>query len=334
MSPSDSDDLSEAEDPPGAPEYIPGQGTETAEIPIRIEDGEVHLDESKLDPEDSGGESASLPDLRDGATGTLRVQASSLKDDQDRRRFTGEHLEIIVPRSNLIWLKIGTDRSAERPEFAEIFLRESQLPVPKRRWRLIPVALQDHLWLRHRGAKKPIVEGGDCALPKYLREKAGEMPEVLESPHQAYHTLSQIFETHRRTHGGSVYKKGYVWNPDVKDWIGLEDFRTRTVTGSVWGGPGGDNERKWLRPWWYSEKEEAYETIDAWLWLGEENQMWAAEAYPLDPLDEERPRTQVEAAEALDEKGYRPSIQVRKDDFSRAVPPEDRNWNGLVPWEP
>lgn len=328
----DSDDLSEVKNQPGDPEYIPGQGTEIAEIPIRIENGEIQLNESELGSEEDGGRK-SLPSFRDGTTGALRVRASAFKDDQDRRRFTDEHLEIVVPRSNLIWLKIGTAPSPERSEFAETFLRKSQLPIPKKRWALIPVALQDHLWLRHRGGKKPVVEDVECALPKPLHEKANEVPTVIESLHQAYHTLSQIFETHRKTHGGSIYKKGYIWNPKAEHWIRLEKLRTRSVTGSVWGNLGSEGGQNWLQPWWHSEEEGAYEKIDAWLWQHGEDQMWAAEAYPLDPLDEERMRTQVEAAEALAEKGYQPSVKVKEYEFSRGVPPEDRNWNGLVPWE-
>lgn len=331
-----SDEMSESNTQPGDPEYIPGQGTEIAEIPVQIKDGEVQLNKNGLElknSDDSDGEEKSLPDLRDGTTGTLRVRASAFEDDQDRSRFTDEHLEIIVPRSNLIWLKIGTGSLAERPEFANTFLENKHLPTPAIRFSLIPVALQEHLWLRHRGAKNPVIEEVECALPKGLCEEAinegeYEVPKRVESLHQAYHALSEIFETNRQTHGGNVYKKGYLWNPNKEEWLRLEKLRDRNITGSVWG------RWSWLRPYWQKHHESPpvkdYDTMDAWL-SKEEDQMWSASAYPLDPLEEDRPRTQAEAAKALDNEGYEPSIQVETDEGK--VPPKGRNWERRIPWE-
>lgn len=336
---SDTDDsevtgeLAEADTSPGDTEYIPGQETTTAEIPIRIEDGEVQLDREEMGAEADAPEGESLPDLRDGTTGTLRVAASALRDDKEKRRFTSEHLEIIVPRSNLIWLKIGTSILPDTPDFARAFLSENHLPSPRSGWTLIPVALEGHLWLRHRGAKAPVVEGGSCVLPRFLREKAEEeVPTVLETLHQAYSHLSKIFETHRKSHHGDIYKKGFIWNPDTEEWAGLEDIRSRTVMGSIW------KVREWLRPWWFSPKRDSFTTLEAYLRKEEESWTWRTESPVLDsPPEEEEQRTQVETAEALAERDYYPSILAPnsdlKGDLDEELSPKPRNWKGWTPLE-
>lgn len=340
MSSSEEDPLSEAKDRPEDDEYIPGQGTEIAEIPVTISGKEIRLSEVRLDTGEGGSRDRSLPEMEEGAAGTLRVKASALQDPEERRRYTDEHLEIIVPYGNLIWLKIRTAFPPgiyeDRPDYAKAYLREAPLPSPRRAWKLIPVEPQGHVWLRHRGAKPARIQEVECALPKFLREgskqsvESNEIPEVVNSLHQAYVRLSRIFQTYRKTHSDSVYKKGFVWNPTTENWIGLEDFRTRPVKGSVWETEEGS--RDWLRPWWYSPVKDDFATLDAGLLGNTDTQVWWAHSQALEkPPEKDEPRTQKEAAEALSDEGYQPSKPP--EDSYAVTPVEKRNWDRYVPGE-
>ncbi|MCS3953105.1 hypothetical protein [Salinibacter ruber] len=295
-------------------EFIPDPGKETVEIPVEVENGVVRF---KTRPDDKDREP--LPDLEDGATGTLTVLASALENEEDYERLAGEILEIILPSSVLVWLKIKTDHRQrdEIPEYGKAYLGRYDLPLTGRGYRLIPVALREHLWLRHRGMKDPEVQACRCSVPEPLQSQGGEdVPSVLPSLHQAYMGLSEIFEKQRETHGGNVYTKGYFWSPSSGGWKKLDFFRGRTPRRCIWM----EKNWRWLEPFWVKAGEHP-----ATVWGDVDSQgRWDAHSPELgDPNGSDRTLTEV--TRALGKRGYAPY-----DPFEDAPPPkvllEKRNW--------
>lgn len=295
-------------------EFIPDPNKETVEIPVEVENGRVKF---KTGPADEDRES--LPDLEDGTTGTLTVLASALENEEDYERLAGELLEIILPSSVLVWLKIKTGhrQKDEIPEYGKAYLDRHDLPPTGRGYRLIPVALREHLWLRHRGMKDPEVQACRCSVPEPLQSQGEEdVPSVLPSLHQAYMGLSEIFEKQRETHGGNVYTKGFFWSPSSGNWEKLDFFRSRTPEQCIWmkGNWG------WLEPFWV--KTDGSSTT-AWGEVDSQRR-WHAHSPALgDPDGSER--TLVEVTRSLEKRGYAPY-----DPLEDAPPPEVllemRNW--------
>lgn len=238
-------ELSEAGPISSRYEFIPDPGKETVEIPVQVKNGAV-----KFKTGSSEEESESLPDLEDGTTGTLTVLASDLENEEDYERLGGELREIILPSTVLVWFKIKTDHRERNkiPDYGKAYLSSHDLPPTGRGYRLIPVALREHLWLRHRGMKDPEVQNCRCSIPEPLQSKGEEdVPSGHCSLHQAYMGLSEIFEKQRDTHGGNVYTKGYFWDLNASDWRKLDVFRQRTPERCIWM----EEDREWLRPLWW-----------------------------------------------------------------------------------
>lgn len=165
------------------------------------------------------------------------------------RRLAGELLEIILPSTVLVWLKIKTGHRQrdEIREYGKAYLDRHDLPPTGRGYRLIPVALREHLWLRHRGMKKPEDQPCQCSVPGRLQSEGEEdLPEVFSSLHQAYMGLSEIFEKQRDTHGSNIYTKGFFWNPASQNWRKLDFFRGRTPHRCIWM----EEDWRWLEPLW------------------------------------------------------------------------------------
>ncbi|MCS4044573.1 hypothetical protein GGQ00_003033 [Salinibacter ruber] len=295
-------------------EFIPDPGKETVEIPVEVEDGTIRF---KTGPADEDRES--LPDLEDGTTGTLTVIASALENEEDYERLAGELLEIILPSSVLVWLKIKTGHRerGKIPEYGKAYLDRQDLPPTGRGYRLIPVALREHLWLRHRGMKDPEVQACRCSVPESLQSEGEEdVPSVLPSLHQAYMGLSEIFEKQRETHGGNVYTKGFFWSPSSGNWRKLDFFRGRTPQRCIWM----EGNWGWLEPFWV--KPDGSSTT-AWGEIDDQRR-WHPHSPALgDPDGSER--TLVEVTRSLEKRGYAPY-----DPLEDASPPEVllemRNW--------
>lgn len=233
------------------PEFVPDESKETVEIPVQIENGTVKLNIESPDEAEN-----SLPDLRDGAVGTLTVPALALENEEDYERLTAELSEIIVPTTIRVWFRIRTDhRETEQiAENVKEYLYQTALPNVGRGYQLIPIRLREHLWLRHRGTKNPEFHSCRCALPEPLRGETGE-DEPPSSLNQAYTRLSEIFETHRSTHTGNVFEKGHVRIPPHEAWKRLNDFRLRSPKECVWQADG-----PWLRPWWIRREPKRSQT--------------------------------------------------------------------------
>jgi len=295
-------------------EFIPDPGRETVEIPVEVENGTAWF---KTGPDDEDREP--LPDLEDGTTGTLTVSASALQNEEDYERLAGELLEIILPSTVLVWFKIKTDHRerSEIPEYGKAYLGGHDLPPTGRGHRLIPVALREHLWLRHRGMKDPEVQACRCSVPERLQSEGEEnIPSVLPSLHQAYMGLSEIFEKQRETHGGNVYTKGYFWSPSSGSWRKLDFFRDRTPRACIWM----RRDWEWLEPFWIKPGERSA-TV-----RGEVDRQgrWHGHSPELGDPDGST-RTLAEVVRSLEKKGYAPY-----DPLEDAPPPkvllEKRNW--------
>lgn len=307
-------DLSKAGPISSPYEFIPDPGKETVEIPVEVENGKVRF-KTGTDDEDS----EPLPDLEDGTIGTLTVLASNLKNEEDYERLAWELREIILPSSVLVWFKIktGNRERSKIPEYGKAYLNRHDLPTTGGGYRLIPVALREHLWLRHRGTKDPEVQDCRCSVPEPLQSEGEEdLPKTFPTLHQAYMGLSEIFEKQRETHGGNVYTKGYFWSPTSGKWRKLDFFRGRTPRRCIWMG----KNREWLEPLWVKPGEHP-----AKVWGDVDDQgKWHAYSLALDDPDGED-RTLGQVVRSLEEKGYAPY-----DPLQDAPPPEvmleRRNW--------
>lgn len=298
-------------------EFIPDPDKETVEIPVEFENGRVRF---KTGPDDEDREP--LPDLKEGTTGTLTVLASALRNEEDYERLAREILEIVLPTSVLVWLKIKTRHRewSEIPRYGKAYLDHHNLHPSGKGFRLIPVALREHLWLRHRGMKKPEVQPCQCSVPEWLQSRGDEnLPEAFPSLHQAYMGLSEIFEKHRETHGGNIYKKGFFWNPDSGSWEKLDFFRDRTPRRCIWM----DGDWRWAEPLWV--KPDGSSTT-AWGEIDSQGR-WHAHSLELDDPDDQE-RTLKKVADLLKEKGYAPYDPL-EDDPPREMLTERQNWEDL-----
>lgn len=227
------------------PEFRPRENRETVEIPIQMDGGEV-----KMRVGSSSEENEQLPKIRDGTIGTLTVPKSALKEDEDQKRLTGELEEIVLATTQKVWFRIKTDHRDrdEISEEAREFLGSRSLPNVGNGYRLVPISLREHLWLQHRGTKNPELRSCTCSLPDPIQEEVDPDGSALSSINQAYTRLSEIFETHRSTHTGNVYEKGFVRDLAEGDWMKLGKLRHRKPGKCIW------KERPWPRPWWIQEK--------------------------------------------------------------------------------
>ena len=309
-------DLSKAGPISSRYEFIPDPNKETVKIPVEVENGKVRF---KTGPADEDTEP--LPDLEDGTTGTLTVLASALENDEDYQRLAGELAEIILPSTVLVWFKIKTDHRErdEIPGYARSYLNRHDLPPTGRGCRLIPVALREHLWLRHQGMKEPEVKPCKSSIPEQLQSRGQEdVSSVHSSLHQAYMGLSEIFEKQRETHGGNVYTKGYFWSPSSGNWRKLDFFRGRIPQRCIWMGKNWG----WLEPLWVKPGEHP-----ATVWgKVDDQERWHAHSSSLDDPDSED-RTLWQVACSLEEKEYAPYDPLQ-DDPPPEVMLERRNWEG------
>jgi hypothetical protein len=227
------------------PEFRPRENRETVEIPIQMDDGEV-----KMRVGSSGEENKELPKIRDGTIGTLTVPKSALTEDEDQKWLTKELKEIVLATTQKVWFRIKTDhRDRDKiSEKARKFLGSRTPPNVGNGYRLIPISLREHLWLQHRGTKNPELKSCTCSLPDLIQEEVDTDGSALSSINQAYTRLSEIFETHRSTHTGNVYEKGFVRDLAEGDWMKLGELRHRKPEKCIW------KERLWPRPWWIQEK--------------------------------------------------------------------------------
>lgn len=207
----------------------------TVEIPVQIEDGSVKVDTDAL-PSDVDLEE-DLPDVDGEVEGTLRFPAEALTDGEERDALAGIETAELFSSDTTIWLKMRVKRRSDLSQQAADYLKDSDLPTHGRHGVLFPIRLMDALRIRRRGLKEAELIRCNCVLPQDLPEDLERFPDnfnlrdPLPTLHQAFMHLSEVFERHRRTHNGNVFKKGFFENPEYEkgesphQWIKLDMLR-------------------------------------------------------------------------------------------------------------
>lgn len=207
----------------------------TVQIPIQIEDGSVQIDTDALPEDIDLGED--LPSVDGSAKGVLRFPAKALSDEEKREELVGTETVDLLSAGDTVWLKMRVKKRGDLSKPAAEYLRHVDHPHYGKHGVLLPVQLREDLQLRRRGLKKAELVRCDCLLPEYLPEELERLPddfdlmEPLPTLHQAFMHLSEVFERHRDTHNGNVFKKGFVENENYEEgesnikWVELDNFR-------------------------------------------------------------------------------------------------------------
>ncbi len=181
---------------------IPDPLEKTVLIPTRIRKGKVEFF--------YGGP---LPELKDGVVGDLKVPRYAVLDKAVLKKLEMEDAAEIRPTGARLGALINIKETIEDDKM-KYFIKPDSVYVQG--W-LVEIALTEPLKLRLRGTKKG--ELYDCGCTIKALDNRG-----ATSINQAYTLISQIYETHRRSHSGNVFEKVYCWD-EKAGWQKLGDLR-------------------------------------------------------------------------------------------------------------
>ncbi|MCS4194350.1 hypothetical protein GGP50_002576 [Salinibacter ruber] len=224
--------------------FQPDPDKKTIQVPVQIEDGSVQIDTDALPEDIDLGED--LPSVDGSAKGVLRFPAKALSDEEEHEELVGTETEKLFSAGDTVWLKMRVKRREDLSQPAAEYLKHVDPPRHGKHGVLLRVRLKEDLHLRRRGLKKAELVRCGCLLPEDLPEELERLPddfdptEPLPTLHQAFMRLSEVFERHRDTHNGNVFKKGFVENENYEEdpveallreeesnikWMKLDNFR-------------------------------------------------------------------------------------------------------------
>lgn len=175
----------------------------TVSIPVRA----IH---GRLEYLNGGG----IPDIRDEAVCELIVDEYTLLDDPSR--FQREEPVKLLDAGTTVAMAVRRDTIPQERIDRTYSLRLRAVDRhSKSRW--VKVELKEDLHLRLRGSKNYELMECKCHIPAL---GAG-----AESLNQAYTLVSQVFEPHRRSHTGNIFRKCFTWSTGDKAWVPLDWLR-------------------------------------------------------------------------------------------------------------
>lgn len=150
-------------------------------------------------------------EVRDGATATIILKAVDLLDKPDYKALTQEHLELFLPAHTRLFA-VMHHPSYFNTRFLEVHdMPPKPLPPPEMQSFIIKSSLGNQSFFVEFELledQKIYVRGGDkratldfckCGIPALDR--------VADSINHAYTLISEVFEPHRKGHGGNVFLK-------------------------------------------------------------------------------------------------------------------------------
>lgn len=173
---------------------IPDARRRTIKIPVRI-DGDRVL---PLDGD-------SIPALKDGANGTLVIEASELKDIKLARDLTAETVVPVLPAGSKVYFGISQAMIEDESRFNLIPPNPYSATFP---YCLAEGVLEEELSVVARKNKTPTLLGCRCSVPA--------LGISAFSLNQALTQISTMVETRRTSHTGSVFRRVFVYDGEFQ----------------------------------------------------------------------------------------------------------------------
>ncbi len=157
-------------------------------------------------------------ELKDGAIGDLIMPEWAVKEEDVRRKLTSERVELFLPKGTQVYFEVdmnqARDVDAPKPTFlaAELALKNG---FTTGECDLVGVVLIEDQRLILRSTKKARLASCTCYIPALDKE--------AHSLNEAFTLISRTYEPQRRSHGGNVFKHG--WIIEEGRWVRLDQVR-------------------------------------------------------------------------------------------------------------
>jgi hypothetical protein len=189
---------------------IPDPAAKTVHVPVRIEKGQVTLLH--------GGKKLVL---KNGATGTLILYASTILDEELRKQLSQVTSVELLPTGARLMADVNPRNSSETDR--DVLRKDSRCGYIHGTGHFhIALHLHGPLLLQLKGTKKPSLLPCPITIPALDGQP-------VESVNEAYTVVSQRYEAHRRSHSGNVFQKVLFLHRD--DWRPLKELRERVEAG-------------------------------------------------------------------------------------------------------
>lgn len=175
----------------------------TVRIPVRIVNGMVKYY--------YGGD---LPDIKDHIIGDLILPDYSIKDDKFLSISQQKEDVEILPEGSIIMVSVSTT-SIPKEKRQHLKKIKSNIVIDKQ---VIDIQLLEPLYMHIRGSKKPNLSAVKCKIPSLEKDAS--------SINNAYTLISQVYESHRKSYGGSVFNQCYYKEKD-NIWYPLDNLRQK-----------------------------------------------------------------------------------------------------------
>lgn len=172
-----------------------------------------------------------LPPISDGASGELRLYDYAVADGDIKRECQAGVAIPMLESGTSVYFRVMTHRiPAERWKEIEQKKRLAETPEGL----CAEVHLKEELKLCLRGSKTPTLYGCKCTIPCLDNKEAISL-------NHAYTLISSHFETERASHTGNVFKHGWWYDGQQKQWVQLDELRTITQSRRQSDGRTGDH---------------------------------------------------------------------------------------------
>jgi hypothetical protein len=157
-----------------------------------------------------------LPRIQDGTLVELVLPAWALTKDDEREELTLRRTLEMLAKDSRVFL--GLSPRAVPRKYHEIF-RSLKRAVAAASYLLAEIVLMEPLGITIDGSQRAVLEPCRCRISLLNREAT--------SLNHAFTMLSHEFEPDRISHGGNVFRKGFVCLNG--NWVSLDDVRFARV---------------------------------------------------------------------------------------------------------
>jgi hypothetical protein len=200
---------------------VPDPFGKTVRIPVRFRNGVLRFRDG-----------SPLPELKENAVGELVVPAYCVEDRELALTLNAETEVPFLKSGDLLLVGVTPPRTREDKPLSKSageYLaaiqtkysagQGSRLPMNHAGSQFVEVRLLEDMQLLLRGTKRPSLLPCQCKIPHLQTEVA--------SLNQAYSRISEVFEPHRRSHSGNVFRLCYFLDSVSGQWRKLAALRSK-----------------------------------------------------------------------------------------------------------